>query len=311
MPPKLTKQQRQEIDEIMAPIDAAARLRGGGNLNLLEFIQAHVDHDISASVAATREVHTDLPAEALDLQVRCEHVDAVHSDFNWIDRGLARRFSLNSARELQDFVSMHVRFRLALDGDPKQGDAIYHYQNISEILRALAIRDIALAQTFAERGAFPIANKGPFHRIYNSVVALLRNDWQTFNSIRGSLIRKSSPKWVRAIGECLEGIGDKNAAQIAAAIEVILSSHSRTDVVSDLHKAICFEAHGFYTLAHFVDPQLVSNFDVSQRGPWDEELHDVAFASDNAYEFDYDLSFVSQEFHDVIVNLAIPPWWDG
>jgi hypothetical protein len=308
MPPKLNKAQREDVALIMTPGKNAKSLEGNGNLSLLEFLAAHASADVDEALNSIVKMGCTWPRETIVNELQCSYLDRVYSFYKWVDRGLARRFALNDPAELQAFTSMHVRFRLALDGDPDQGDRDGHYPNVWEVLRALAVRDIRLAKQFAQQGAYPLSLSSHFHTIYNGVFALLRDDWETFKSLEKRLAPKSAPKWLQAMCECLQGILHQRPSQIEASIATILALYSRTDF-SDIQKTICFQAHGLYTLCHLVDPGLVAEVDVERKLPWDAELCSLVFAKSEPFELNLDLTFVSQAFHDVIIGLEKPDWW--
>lgn len=308
MPPKLNKAQREDVDLIMTPGENAKRLEGNGNLSLLEFLAAHASPDVDEALNSIVKMGCAWPRETIVNALHCSYLDRVYSFYKWVDRGLARRFALNDPAELQAFTSMHVRFRLALDGDPDQGGPDEHYTDVWEVLRALAVRDIRLAKRFAERGRYPLLPSSPWHTIYNAVFALLRGDRDTFESLEKRLAPKSVTKGERAMFECLQGILHEQSSQIEASIATILALYPRTDV-SGIQKTICLQAHGFYTLCDLVNPDLVAEVDIERQLPWDAELCSLAFGKPEPFELDVDLTFVSQAFHDVIVGLEKPAWW--
>jgi hypothetical protein len=309
MPPKLNKAQCEDVALIMTPGENAIRLRGGGDKSLLDFLTANASHDISEIVNSVVDKGCTWPRDAIISYFRCVYLNSVFSDYKWVDRGLARRFALDDPAELQTFTSLHVRFELALEGDPDQGDRDGHYPNVWEVLRALAARDIRLAKRFAQRGAYPLSLSSHFHTIYNGVFALLQDDWDTFKSLEKRFAPKSAPKWLQAMCACLHGILHERPSQIEAAIATMLASYPRTDQICAIRKTVCFEAHGFYALCHLVNPVLVAEVNTERKLPWDADLCSLAFAKPEPFELDFDLTFVSQAFHDVIIGLKKAAWW--
>lgn len=297
----LTKSQRREVDQIMASEDGA--------LSLVEFVAQCAAMDRDASMAGLLSYRPDLAIDKVAAYVECSLMTC--SLYNWVDRGLARRFSLENTDELQAFISMHSRLARALNGNVKGPEyADSEYPNVWDVFKGLAIRDVSAAKSFAMSATFPLPARSYFHTLYNGVFSVLRGDLSTLESLRPRLDPKSAPNWIRAMLRSLVGILDNDPDIVRDSITEVVRGYRRTDQVSDIRKTICFEAHGLYSLCKLVDPLLVQDLNPAAKLPWDTALSDALSRNDEPFTLDADLRFVSQGFHDVIVELQTPTWWD-
>ena len=306
MPKKLTKQQSEDVEQIMN--------NRCGDASLTEWLSRCVNSD-EPSQAVDRMLgeFPNLPRGLVEAYQFCLFADNgwdLVSNDDWLSRGLARRFALEDPGELQMFISMHVRIKRCIDGARKtKGNADEEYVSVWDVLKALAVRDIDTARCWARGATYPLGSRDQYSKIYNGVFAILRDEFDSLDEMLSRLTLKPPSKWIGAMLACLLAIVKRDKAKVADAIETMLRGYSKTDQVLEIHKAICFEAHGFYALCHLVDPDLVELVKVDRDLPWDQGLWSITYEDSGPYSLDVDLTGVSQGFHDTVVRLEAPVWW--
>lgn len=183
-------------------------------------------------------------------------------------RALARRIAFNKLSDLRTALSLEARngwleHRRYRSKDGSDSDAW-------RILRALAVRDVAIARRYLDLSDEPL--KGPGHRpsilLYNAMFAIFRRDKALQRDLVGPIAKQKAPEAYKAVLNVAGGILTDDPPAVAAGLAHVLATFRRMPL-HDHEKVISFVAHGLAELALEKNGKLLDNFDVAQGMPWD------------------------------------------
>ncbi|MES2791986.1 MAG: hypothetical protein V4719_20395, partial [Planctomycetota bacterium] len=205
-------------------------------------------------------------------QLNDEECEAlVEMDLFTIDlarRGLARRISFNLLSDLRTSLSLSIRIKWLERRTYRRKGA--SYEDAWIILRALAVKDVAVARHLLDFSDEPLSGAGhpPGKLLYNTLFAIFRQDQKLQNKLVGQLAKQKTPEAYKAVLNVLGGILTEDPPTIAAGLTQVLATFRRIPLNDD-EKVICLVAHGLAELALKKNGKLLDNFDVAQEMPWD------------------------------------------
>ena len=140
------------------------------------------------------------------------------------------------------------------------------------ILHASASRDFETAQQLAS--IHPTVIKRPADQLYSDVyagvVALALED-RTLLKGAVEQAKKSNSSYVKAINAVVKAVAEDSAPDFSVAMNKVLSGYKRYMFGDDLYGLIDPHAHGLYELCKRFSPDVVVEFDVDRKLPWDRE----------------------------------------
>jgi hypothetical protein len=269
-PLKLTKQQREFIQERLD--------RDHGDAELWEFpelerqtLLAEIEEDSGLNMLDDLRRSIRLMDEVSDEE--CEAILELRlfsNDLRW--RGVAKRLTFNTLSDLRTALSLDARidwFQRGEFGSLNGGC----YPESWWILRALAVRDLAVARRYFEVNDQPLkGGHPPTVLLYNGLLAVLTKNKALQSEFVGRLGKVETPDAHKALHSVLAAIITNDPAAVVAGLAHVMSTFRRMDVLFDEEKIICFFAHGLVELALETNPDLVAKFDFEQGLPWDAEF---------------------------------------
>lgn len=272
MPPKplkLTKQQREFCQERLGRDHGDAELWAFPDLERQTMTaEMEEDSDLTMLDSMRRNIHwgeevNDEECEAL-LEMRL-----FSNDLRW--RGVAKRLIGNTLSDLRTALSLEARidwFQRGAFGSLNGGC----YPEAWRILRALAVRDVAVARRYFEVNDKPLkGGHPPTVLLYNGLLAVLTKNKTAQSDFLGRLGKVKSPEPHKALHNVLGAIITNDPAAVVAGLAQVMATFRRMDLF-DEEKIICFFAHGLVELALETNPKLVAMFDFEQGLPWDAEF---------------------------------------
>ncbi len=218
------------------------------------------------------------------------------------DLAVARRFCLEDPAEILIGLSLAGRI-----GWMEQGLKGRSFDD--PLLGALAVGDWAVADRYVE--TLPVWDPNSdidFDLRSDGVVSVLRRDYARLETALDRDIDRSHIAWYQAMIDFFRGVIEDDPSQTIAALQRFFEAMNRLRDKLQMEFAISTTTHGFYRLAESVSPELVAGFDISQKFPWDAEVHACVSRGERPWE-DFDLSDISPELHQAVTTLSRPVWW--
>jgi len=272
MPPKplqLTKQQREFCQERLGRDHGDAELWAFPDLER-QALLAETDEDSGLNMLDSLRQSIRLMGEISDEE--CEallELRLFSNDLRW--RGVVRRLAFNTLSDLRTALSLEARiewFERREFGSIRGGC----YPEAWRILKALAVRDLAVARRYFEVNDRPLkGGHPPTVLLYNGLLAILTKNKEYQSEFVGRLGKVKAPDAYKALHSVLAAIITNDPAAVVAELAQVMATFRRLDLF-DEEKIISFFAHGLVELALETNPELVAKFDFEQGLPWDAEF---------------------------------------
>jgi hypothetical protein len=139
------------------------------------------------------------------------------------------------------------------------------------------------------------------------ITAILQHNWDALAIVASRPSDERTAEWVEGLYECFVGVAQRQPDLIAKSLSRFLLGIQNLRQKDGLTDAVNLTAQGLYWLCEWVDPQLVSQFDVDQPRPWDAQFH--RWCEDRPDPLaDVDLTSISPALHETIVLDQWPAW---
>lgn len=302
---QLSKQAREDISRIMRQMD--------GELPLHEFLAKRWNHkafwhrpQLSAEGNAQMKARRIQDTKERFPQFTDEQIDlyssffAIHVDLREV--AIARRIVLEDPAEMARGLALNARlYRLLWSG-------IKSWVETEVLIEQCAIRQADSAAVWVQgyrAGKDAIIDTGEVLDI--GYVSILQRNWKALRVVASRPADEKSDGFVEALYTYLLGLDRGEPALVANGLNEHLLSIHRMRNKDGLSDAVNLAAQGLYRLAEWIDPVLVSEFDVDQPRPWDAEFHHYCQEHPDPLA-DMDLSPISPELHDVLIRNQLPEW---
>lgn len=298
--------------------DAIARIMGewGGQLPLLELLARNWNYwsatfsepkQASRAAEVIAELLRQHPDWSLDQAQTALSYPALTMDVREI--AIARRFTLGDHGELGIGLALLGRLRWLKTSISGIGVGF----DRDTVLDAFAVCDLDAIRLLAH--GEPLVCQAAsnedlgFHDLFTLALAAVWNrDDAVLRDVVGRIAAGKLAPWQQGILIVLAGLVSRQPTEIVAGLVKLLDGMRRLRRKDELEEAVCLWAHGLYRLCEWVSPDLVAEFPTTSPLPWDAGFH--VWCNEHPDPLaGIDLTGVSHELHDAVVQLRLPAWW--
>jgi len=142
--------------------------------------------------------------------------------------------------------------------------------------------------------------------VYSGIVALVHKDKALLDTAVNQFL-KTDPAYVKAIKSAIGAVASGSAVDFSTALNKMLSAYNRYMYGDELYCLIDPHAHGLYELCRRFSPDIVREFDVERKLPWDREYFEWLSTVDDISEH-IDTAAIPEVMHPLIVTFQPIPW---
>lgn len=294
--------------------DGIARImqRRDGELPLHEFLAKRWDHESfwyrptmsaeeNAKLMATlrKGVVNLYPQLSGDLIDRLMPFFSLRIDLR--EAAIARRIVLEDPGELARGLAIDGRLYRLLR-------ARTHGYQTEVLIEQCAIRQTRDAARWVEglrAGHDAIISVGDVLEI--GYMSIPQRNWEALDVVASRPPDQKEEGFVEALYNFLVGVARHQPALVAKGLSDHILAIKNMRLKDDLDDAVNLAVQGLYRMCEWIDPDLVSEFDVDQPRPWDAEFHRWCEEHPDPLA-DVDLTSISSDLHEIVVRNQWPEW---